>query len=161
MRDKHPLSRSSISPSRGCSWLSAVQTLGKLSNLDPDSLGLSTFGPRTPFYPRQLKSLGKVSEAQAATVNVQTSKPVGPIPFYDESMGWYATHLPDESKLGTRIVHGDFKIDNLIFHPTEPRVIGILDWELCTLGSPVRIWPPQQCFYFDNLYSVSYPILGI
>lgn len=120
------------------SWLSAIQTLGKLANLDPDELGLSDFGPRTAFYPRQLKSLAKISEAQAATIDIKTSKPVGDIPFYRESMDWYAKHLPDETKQGTRVVHGDFKIDNLIFHPTEPRVIGILDWELCTLGSPVR-----------------------
>lgn len=101
-------------------------------------MGLGKFGPRTSFYPRQLKSLAKVSEAQAATVDIKTNKAVGDIPFYKESMQWYSQNLPDETTFGSRIVHGDFKIDNLVFHPTESRVIGILDWELCTLGNPVR-----------------------
>lgn len=52
-------------------------------------------------------------------------------------------NLPDECKTraagaGARIMHGDYKLNNLVFHATENRVIGILDWELCTLGSPVR-----------------------
>jgi aminoglycoside phosphotransferase (APT) family kinase protein len=122
-----------------------VQTLGKLSSLDPDTLGLANFGPRTAFYPRQLKSLAAVSEAQAATIDVSSKRTVGHIPFFHESIRWYSEHLPNETRFGSRIVHGDYKIDNLVFHPTEPRVIGILDWELCTLGNPVRefsVCPP-------------------
>ena len=80
-----------------------------------------------------------MSSAQAAVTDIETHKPVGDIPRFHELIKWYQQNLPDEGKTGLRIAHGDYKLDNLIFHPTENRVIGILDWELCTLGSPVRI----------------------
>jgi len=78
-----------------------------------------------------------VSQAQSVIRDIETDEPVGPIPEITAMIEWYSTHLPDERKTGLRITHGDYKIDNLVFHKTEPRVIGILDWELCTLGSPV------------------------
>lgn len=120
------------------SWLSAIRALAALSSLDPTALGLDGFGPTTPYFPRQIKSLSRVSQAQAATVDIETGAPTGMIPAFDEMVAWYQAHLPDERKTGLRVVHGDYKLDNMIFHPTENRVIGILDWELCTLGSPVR-----------------------
>jgi len=52
-------------------------------------------------------------------------------------IAWYEDNIPDENKFGLRIVHGDYKLDNMVFHPVENRVTGILDWELCTLGCPV------------------------
>lgn len=133
-----------------CSWISAVQALANLGSISPDEVGLTKFGPHTPYFPRQIKSMTRVSAAQSAVVDIESGKPVGKIPNSDQLVEWYVKNLPNESLVGTRIVHGDYKMDNLIFHPTENRVIGILDWELCTLGSPVRNPPPKINFLRDS-----------
>jgi aminoglycoside phosphotransferase (APT) family kinase protein len=62
-----------------------------------------------------------------------------PIDEMDKLMAWLPAHMPasakDENKVS--IVHGDYRLDNLMFHPTEPRVLAVLDWELSTLGHPL------------------------
>lgn len=59
---------------------------------------------------------------------------MGPLPNFDGLIDFFRSNPPPDN---TTIIHGDYKIDNLIFHPTEPRVIGILDWELSTIGHPL------------------------
>jgi aminoglycoside phosphotransferase (APT) family kinase protein len=53
----------------------------------------------------------------------------------DRLIAWLPEHVPEDEE--TRIVHGDYRLDNVIFHPTEPRILAVLDWELSTLGNPL------------------------
>lgn len=124
-----------VSPSdRRKMWISALQTLGKLHLTNYKSVGLENYGKPAGFYSRQLKTLSTISAAQAATKDVKTGEVVGEIPGFKELTTYFGATQPADR---TTIIHGDYKIDNLIFHPTEPRVIGILDWELSTLGHPL------------------------
>ncbi|RKP12630.1 kinase-like domain-containing protein, partial [Piptocephalis cylindrospora] len=115
-------------------WYEAVSVLALLHQVSPRDVGLESYGPPANYYARQKRSLSKVSDAQARVVDKSTGAPVGPLPRLDDLMAWYDKNAAQDQ---CTIVHGDYKIDNLVFHPTEPRLIGILDWELSTLGHPL------------------------
>lgn len=117
-------------------WRDAVRTLAKFHKVDFKKVGLSDFGRHGGFYDRQLKTFGTLSRAQAETVDVDTKTPVGPIPHFDEMVDFFK-QKSTQPKDRTTLIHGDYKIDNLVFHKTEPRVIGILDWEMATIGHPL------------------------
>ncbi|KAI5803527.1 putative aminoglycoside phosphotransferase [Peziza echinospora] len=118
-------------------WKSAIQTLAKLHST-PISLegshDLTTFGRPNSFYPRQIKTLTTVSHSQSLVADITTQVPVGPLPNFDSLVHYFQTTPVKDVAC---IIHGDYKLDNLVFHPTEPRVIGILDWELSTIGHPL------------------------
>ena len=91
--------------------------------------GLADYGKSGNYFERQI---GRWSKQYVASVTQ-------PIPEMDQLMAWLPANMPasarDESRVS--IVHGDYRLDNLMFHPTEPRVIAVLDWELSTLGHPL------------------------
>ncbi|CAO3597369.1 unnamed protein product [Absidia cylindrospora] len=115
-------------------WFSALETLAKLHRVDFKAIGLESYGRNFGFYERQMKSLHKVSSAQAAVVDKDSGEKVADLPRLDEMFAWFKKNQPKDV---ATIVHGDFKIDNVVFHPTECRVIGVLDWELSTIGHPL------------------------
>ncbi|KAL2159302.1 hypothetical protein VTH06DRAFT_2737 [Thermothelomyces fergusii] len=131
-----PVIPSVLPDHRRAIWADAVRTLAKLHRIDPRSVGLENFGKHTGFYTRQVKTWRAVCDAQAAIRDVETREAVGQLPHFDELMEFFADERQQPADRGT-LIHGDFKIDNLVFHKTEPRVIGILDWEMSTIGHPL------------------------
>jgi len=117
-------------------WHDALRTLAKFHNVDIKKVGLSDFGRHGGFYDRQLKTFGTLSKAQAEAEDVDTKQPVGDIPHFEEMVTFFK-QKSTQPKDRVTLIHGDYKIDNLVFHKTEPRVIGILDWEMATIGHPL------------------------
>ncbi|KAH6854604.1 kinase-like domain-containing protein, partial [Chaetomium sp. MPI-CAGE-AT-0009] len=131
-----PVIPSVLPDHRRAIWADAVRTLAKLHRIDPRSIGMENFGKPTGFYNRQIATWRSVCDAQAAVRDVETRETVGPLPHFADLMAFFSDERQQPADRGT-LIHGDFKIDNLVFHKTEPRVIGILDWEMSTIGHPL------------------------
>lgn len=101
-------------------------TLAQLHRLEPGAIGLGNFGRPGNFIERQISRF---------TRQYLADEEAGRIAAMDRTIDWLTVHRPAESEI--RVVHGDFRVDNLIFHPTEPRIVAVLDWELSTLGDPL------------------------
>ena len=110
-------------------WKSICTTLAKFHRVKPGSVGMEDFGRHGNFYNRQLKTFKRLSADQAIVKDKETGEEVGMIPHYDDMVEFFgdATTQPEDR---STFVHGDYKVDNVVFHPTEPRVIAILDWEM-------------------------------
>jgi aminoglycoside phosphotransferase (APT) family kinase protein len=87
---------------------------------------MSSYGKSSGFYNRQLKTFNAIQDAQMKAKDKDTGEPVGKIPHFDEMVSFFSNPKTQPKDRST-FVHGDYKIDNVVFHKTEPRVIGILE----------------------------------
>ena len=99
--------------------------LARLHGVDVAAIGLGDYGKPGNYYARQISRWGQ------QYVAARTDD----IPSMDRLMEWLPAHIPPGEEIA--IVHGDYRVENLIFHPTEPRIAAIVDWELSTLGHPL------------------------
>lgn len=107
-------------------WMALADTLAALHALRPDDVGLGDYGRPGSYFERQL----------ARWDRQYRESPSGPIREIATLFDWLTAHLPpDDGRVS--LCHGDFRLGNVMFHPTEPRVVAVLDWELSTLGHPL------------------------
>jgi aminoglycoside phosphotransferase (APT) family kinase protein len=100
-------------------------TLAQLHGIDYEAAGLGDYGKPGNYFDRQIGRWTK--QYKAAETD--------PIPAMDRLIEWLPANAPQQER--TSVVHGDYRLDNMIFHPTQPKVIAVLDWELSTLGDPL------------------------
>jgi aminoglycoside phosphotransferase (APT) family kinase protein len=102
-----------------------IDTLAALHNTDVEAAGLSDFGKPGNYFGRQVDRWTKQYRLSETEM----------MPEMERLIKWLPATLPEQTR--TSVVHGDYRIDNMIFHATEPRVLAVLDWELSTLGDPL------------------------
>ncbi len=112
-------------PERRDIYEAMIDTMAKLHQVDFSAVGLDGYGRVGGYLTRQLRRwTQQYQAAQTETIEAM-----------ENLMAWLPEQLPEEDE--TTIAHGDFRLENMIFHPTEPHVLAVVDWELSTLGSPL------------------------
>ncbi|WP_050386390.1 phosphotransferase family protein [Bradyrhizobium pachyrhizi] len=110
---------------RRAMYVSKIETLARLHSYDPQKLGLGDFGRPGNYFARQVDRWTKQYRASGSER----------IEEVERLIDWLPMTLPKQERVA--IVHGDYRIDNMIFHPIEPSVRAVLDWELSTVGDPM------------------------
>ncbi|HXG80859.1 MAG TPA: phosphotransferase family protein [Sphingomicrobium sp.] len=132
-------------------------TIARLHSYDPAEIGLGDYGRATGFVERQVARWSKQYE---------TDVEAGRVPAMDRLVAWLRDNLPPDSGDG-RIVHGDYRCDNMIFAANGARVVAVLDWELSTLGDPAADFVYHLMMYrmpagmFTGLAGLDFAELGI
>ncbi len=118
-----------LTPEQRCAIYDEMnRVIALLHGVDHHAAGLAGYGRPGQYLKRQIERWTRQYRASQIGINE-------PIAAMERLIEWLPAHLPHADE--TALVHGDFRIDNLIFHPHEPRVLAVLDWELSTLGHPL------------------------
>ena len=110
---------------RGAIWDELNRVISLLHRLDYRAVGLETFGKPGNYIERQVARWSKQYQAS------ETER----LEAMNNLIAWLPKNIPPET--ATTVVHGDYRLDNTIFHPSEPQILAVLDWELSTLGDPL------------------------
>ena len=142
---------------RGAHFDAMNATIAQLHAIDPAAVGLADYGKPAAFVERQVAGWSKQYLGDSAA---------GRLPQMDALVEWLARHMPPD-RGETRVVHGDFRCDNMIFAPSAPRIAAVLDWELSTIGDPVADFVYHLLMYrmpaglFTGLGGLDLVALGI
>ncbi|XP_074869155.1 acyl-CoA dehydrogenase family member 10 isoform X2 [Carettochelys insculpta] len=138
-------------------YIAMNEVLCKIHSVDLKAAGLEDYGKPGNYIQRQVQTWTKQYRASETHA----------IPAMERLIEWLPLHLPGNRK--TTVVHGDFRLDNLIFHPEGPEVCAVLDWELSTLGDPISDvayncmahYLPSDCALLKGLRDCDVTQLGI
>lgn len=112
------------------------ETIARLHSIDPAAVGLEDYGRSSNYVGRQITRW---------STQYLEDKEAGRDADMDRLIEWLPANIPPDEE--SSIVHGDFRCDNMIFHPVEPRVLAVLDWELSTLGHPLSDFANHAMMY--------------
>jgi aminoglycoside phosphotransferase (APT) family kinase protein len=147
-----------MTPKRRAAHFDAMNaTIAQLHSYDPQAIGLGDYGRATGFVERQVARWSK---------QYRSDVEAGRVPAMDAVVDWLEQHLPPDSG-DARVVHGDYRCDNMIFAADEARVAAVLDWELSTIGDPAADFVYHLMMYrmpagiFTGLAGLDLAALGI
>ncbi|MEQ8747233.1 phosphotransferase [Pyruvatibacter sp.] len=119
------------------------RVMAELHKVDHEAVGLGNYGRPGNYFDRQIaRWIKQYRAAQTETIEAM-----------ENLIAWMPQHVPDEPSVS--IAHGDYRLENTMFHPTEPRMIAVLDWELSTIGHPLA-----DLGYNSMLYHIDSPTMG-
>uniref|UniRef100_G1K3K1 Acyl-CoA dehydrogenase family member 11 n=1 Tax=Xenopus tropicalis TaxID=8364 RepID=G1K3K1_XENTR len=138
---------------RSALYIALTETLARLHSFDIHTLNLTGYGKGKGYCQRQVNTWKKQYE-RSAHIDIPAMNNLG---------NWLSNNLPQNDNEES-LIHGDFRIDNVIFHPKEARVIAVLDWELSTIGHPMTDLAYFTSFYYwpkELIIPIIFPYIGL